>query len=95
MDKIEIGVAYAMVEKTIVNEILATLTNRGMRPPFVVVGVSRNGAAYIFRSNGVGMAPENLVVSSPEAFVKFPVDCLVVDATGEVQRASIEPRPPA
>ena len=92
MDDIELGLAYDMVEKTIVNDILVTLSAKGMRGPFVIVGVSRNGAAYVFHASGPSVPPEKIVVSSPQPFVKFPVDCLVVDAAGEVQRASIQPR---
>ena len=77
------------VMATSLDEILKACEKKGMEPPFIFVGASRNGTVVVMRFRGDGSEGEVLAEHIEDEGAQMPITCMVLDQNDEVVRTTI------
>ncbi|MFQ5619581.1 MAG: hypothetical protein ACE5FR_11470 [Rhodospirillales bacterium] len=70
-------------------EILHKCEEKGMEPPFIFVGASRNGTVLVMRYRGDGSAGEVLAEHIEDEGAQMPITCMVLDQKDDAVRVTI------
>jgi hypothetical protein len=64
-------------------EIFNTCVKRGQQPPFILCAVGLNGSVLCIRIHDIKDAPDVLAEHYQDSTFQAPINCMVIDQTGE------------